>query len=55
MQYSHCVEPLFYSSSEDFKVVIKLYSVQIKAIETTISGVLVGSASRSIAGKFCNR
>ena len=55
MHCSHSVKPCFCSGGGEFIVVIEVYSVWIKAIETSIWGEFVGRGGCSIVGKFCER
>ena len=53
--YRHIVKRFFCSGRVEFVVVIKVNSVLIKTIETSIWGGFVGSGGHSIVGKFCKR
>ena len=55
MHCSHSVVPFFCSRGGDFVVVIDVYGVWIKAIETSVGGELVGSGGYGILGKFCKK
>ena len=52
---SHSVEPFFCSGVGEFVVVIEVYGVWIKAIETSVGREFVGSGGYRIIGKFCER
>ena len=52
---SHSVKPFFCGWGGEFVVVIEVYGVWIKAIETSIRGEFVGSGGCGIIGKFCDR
>ena len=52
---SHSIKPFFCSGAEEFVVVIEVYGVWIKAIETSVGGEFVGRGGSSIVGKFCER
>ena len=52
---SHSVEPFFFSGRAEFVVVIEVYGVWVKGIETATRGEFVGSCSCGIVGKFCKR
>ena len=55
VQCSHSVEPFFCGGGGEFVVVIQVYGVWIKAIETFVGGEFVGSGSCGIVGKYCER
>ena len=52
---SHSIKPFFCSGAEEFVVVIEVYGVWIKAIETSAQGEFVGSGGCGIINKFCKR
>ena len=52
MHCSHSVKP-FFCSEREFVVVIEVYGLWIKAIETSIWGEFVGHSGCSIVGIFC--
>ena len=52
---SHSIKPFFCSRGAEFIVIIKVYSVWIKAIETSVGGEFVGSGGCGMIGKFCER
>ena len=51
----HSVKPFFCGRRGEFVVVIEVYGVWIKAIETSIRGEFVGNGGCGIIGKFCKR
>ena len=55
MHRSHSVEPFFCGGGGEFVVVIEVYSVWTKAIETSIRGEFVDSGGCGIVGKLCER
>ena len=55
VHYSHSVELFFCGGGGEFVVVIEVYGVWIKAIETSIREEFVGSGGYGIVGKFCER
>ena len=52
---SHSVKPFFCDGGGKFVVVIEVYGVWIKAIETSVGGEFVHSGGCGITGKFCKR
>ena len=55
VHFSYSVVPYFCGRGEEFLVVIEVYSLWIKAIETSLGPEFVGSSGCSITGKFCKR
>ena len=53
MHCSHSVEAFFYSGGGEFVVVIEMYSVWIKVIETSTWREFMGRGGCGIVGKFC--
>ena len=52
---SHSVKAFFRGGEGEFVVVIEVYCLWIKTIETSISGEFVGRGGCAIVGKFCER
>ena len=55
VHYSNFIEPFFCSQRGEFVVVVEVYSVWIKSIETSVGAEFVGSGRCCIVGKFCKR
>ena len=55
VHYSHSVDPCFCGGGGEFVVIIEVYGVWVKGIETATRGEFVGSCSCGIVGKFCKR
>ena len=49
---SYSVGPFFCGGRGEFIVVVEVYGVWIKNIETSVGGEFVGSSGSSIVGKF---
>jgi len=51
----HMIKPFFGSRREEFIVVRKMYSKEVKAIQAAVGRVLVGGRGGSIVGKLSKR
>ena len=52
---SHLVEPFFCSGGWELIVIIEVYAVWVKAIETSVGAEFVSSGGCGIIGKLCKR
>ena len=55
VHYSNSVRPFFCGGGGEFLIIAKVYSVWMKAIETSVWGEFVGLGGCGIVGKFCKR